>query len=203
MAYGIPPKNTHTMPSGRRAFASDAVGENVTPRAEVVRPGQHADGSERMGTPSEHVHDGSATRKGYADPAGQKYREALRPAPYSTNNAEVHSKNVRRYGKDGSKGNFPHSSTGEQPASLYRSGPASSALAAASRGGPANVVPETVGHVPNSGGKFKHASHSNASMGLHGGMHAPTIPVNHSGARAPDTLPRSSDLRSEIKTDSP
>jgi hypothetical protein len=37
-----------------------------------------------------------------------------------SDNPTVHSKNTRRYGRDGSKGDFPESSTGEQPAKLYR-----------------------------------------------------------------------------------
>jgi len=70
-------------------------------------------------------------------------------------------------------------------------------------GGPANVVAEVVGYKPDGSGQFIRASHPNASRGLHGNSHGPTVPVNHGGPNAPDTLPRSSDLRRETGTDSP
>jgi hypothetical protein len=200
MAYGVPPKNTHTLPAGRRSFAGPAVTDSARRDVTVVRPDVYADGQDRMGTPQSNQHDGSAANKGYQQ--GEKYRAALRPAPYGTSNETVHSKNTKRYGRNPTTGDI-QGSTGEQPASLYRSGPASSALAASSRGGPARPHVEVVGHAPDGSGKFKHATHPNADRGLHGNSHAPTVPVDRGGARAPDTLPRSSDLRKETGTDSP
>jgi hypothetical protein len=95
-------------------------------------------------------------------------------------NASVRSKNTRRYGHDGSKGDFPHSSTGQQPAGPYRDPVAPSQTTIHHVGGPAMRHVETVGHLPNSGGQFAHATHPNADRKLHGGSsntHAPLKPV--------------------------
>jgi hypothetical protein len=158
--------------------------------------------------------------------------ESTRPAGRRTfgesENSTVASKNVRRYGRDGSKGDFPDSSTGEQPARLYRD-PVPPSLPAAHMGRPGRAHQETVGFLPDGSGKFAHASHPEAEAGGVGNAvftHAPLTPTGQAysasggqfgkpqkrppsrsnaarSAQDPRGVPSSGSIRNETGTDSP
>jgi hypothetical protein len=129
--------------------------------------------------------------------------ESTRPAGRTTfgeNNPVVHSKGMRNAERNGFTPSDPRQPS--QPAKQERRDLPGS-IPQRTVGGPAVIAAEVVGYATDGSGKFTRASHPNASRGLHGNSHGPTVPVNHSGANAPDTLPRSSDLRRETGTDSP
>ena len=69
MAYGVPPKSTHTLPPGRRSFAETGP----VPKPQIVRPGKYGDGQDVMGTPSGAEH--RSTGAGYL--SGKAYRRQL------------------------------------------------------------------------------------------------------------------------------
>lgn len=86
---------------------------------------------------------------GHGSPANSTSRE----------NPTVHSKATRRYGHDGGKAAFPHSSTGHQPTkpdAQEFSGPA-----AAVGLQPGKPVSKTVGHAPDGSGRFIEPTHPN------------------------------------------
>src|ERR1700727_1414215 len=122
-------------PAGRRSFAE---GPGVV-KSEIIRPGKHADGQDRDGTPARQEIT-KAANSPYNSAAARRYRLALHGIGDkgtdggtfgSSNNPTVHSKATKRYGKDGSKLEGPtFKSTGEQPAPMHRG----SELAARLRG---------------------------------------------------------------------
>jgi hypothetical protein len=124
MAYGVPPKNTHSLPPGRRGF-SESTKEIVSgSQSEIMRPGTYSDGTARDGTPKGNEHRTFAPGKspGYMDASSKAYRAEIGSAPPSVpNNEVVSSKNDKRFGRQGSKlSGATFKSTGEQPAGQQR-----------------------------------------------------------------------------------
>ncbi|MGO8854408.1 MAG: hypothetical protein ACLQO1_01670 [Steroidobacteraceae bacterium] len=76
-------------------------------------------------------------------------------------NPTVHSKNTKRYGHDGSKGDFPESSTGRQPADIYRDPVPPSVAPVVSHDQVASAHRETVGFAPDGSGHHLPTTHPN------------------------------------------
>lgn len=95
-------------------------------------------------------------------------------------NPQTHSKATRRYGTDGSKGNFPNSSTGSNPARPVglpgRVGVSREHPVMAPRG-------ESVGHATDGSGKFRQPSYPLRSKGAAG------EPQHHQTVHAPRGSP--------------
>ncbi|MGH9643440.1 MAG: hypothetical protein ACRD3Q_13575 [Terriglobales bacterium] len=172
--YGLPPKNTHTLPAGRRSFT-----ETAAKPPDVVRPSHYADGQDQAGTPPGREST-VAGRRAYAD--GAAYRQDLRGStsrgttgrPESKGpNPTVHSKSTKRYGRDGSRlEGATHKSTGDQPAPLDRSDEVPASLPAHHMpGGTAHT--EVVGFAPDGSGRHIPASHPNTQRHV-GGVHQDT-----------------------------
>jgi hypothetical protein len=165
MTYGVPPKSTHTLPPGRRAFADSTHTIVSGSKTDVVRPGKWGDGQDRMGTPSGAEHTG-AGKQGYLGAAGHAHRAALRGDPYGPNNPAVMSKSDKRYGK-----NATH---GEQPATQERRPlPPSIPPSTYTERVPLGGISKRVGW-PGDGKPFVKASHA-ATMRKHSsdGIHDP------------------------------
>lgn len=140
--------NEGSRPAGRRLF-SDHPG--------YVKPGTH-DGLPTAVTPG-------AVRAGrlptYDSAEAQAYREHLRDAPSRRPaNPTVTSKATGKYGVDGSKVDFPYSSTGQQPADMRRhlAGELHSDSPITHVGTITTPHVETVGHQPDGSG-FRRATH--------------------------------------------
>jgi hypothetical protein len=148
--------NKSTLPPGRVAYGQ---GTGVTPRSETIGPGTFSDGQHRDGVDPKNVH--AVTQTQYNDVEAKKHREALRGDPHGKDNPEVHSKNVKRYGPDGSKANFPHSSTGHSPSSP--GGPELGSIPVYHGATPGEPISRTVGWAPDGSGRHLEATHPNAN----------------------------------------
>jgi hypothetical protein len=173
MAYGVPPKSTHSLPPGRRGFAAEPGVEH----SEIVRPGKYGDGQDKMGTPEGAMH--TTARDGrYTDPEAIRLRNAARGVGDrglsggvfgEATNPTVHSKNTKRYGRDGVKlEGAAFKSTGEQPAPLIRGSELAARLRAKDVSRPGEIKSEVVGVT---GGGFKYPSYENSKNHRHTGDH--------------------------------
>jgi hypothetical protein len=109
--------------------------------------------------------------------------ESTRPAGRSTfgDNPPVSSKATKRYGSQGSKSDFPDSSTGENPARIHRDElPASSGARHIGRIGPPRI--EQVGHAVDGSGRWISPTHDRELIGGAIQTHEPLKPqgMNHS-----------------------
>ena len=110
-------------------------------------------------TPSEPTHVQPRGPMGHGAPYNGQQRD----------NPTVHSKSTRRYGHDGSRGDFPNSSTGQQPApGIQPTGHPSLPIGHETRHAKAHS--ETVGHAPDGSGRFIHPTHPNTGAEV-GGDH--------------------------------
>jgi hypothetical protein len=115
MAYGVPPKSTHTLPPGRKAFVDSTHTIVSGSKTDVVRPGKWSDGQDRMGTPAGAEHTGAGKQR-YAD--GVKYRAGLRGVERPQSNDRVSSKGARNARRDGFTPTDPRQPS--QPGTLER-----------------------------------------------------------------------------------
>jgi hypothetical protein len=117
--------------------------------------------------------------KGSTMPPGRRLFGAT---PTNTgSNQPVTSKAVGRYGAQGSKTDFPHSSTGENPAKIHRDElPASAPARHVGHIGPARS--EVVGHAPDGSGRWLKATHDSSLIGNAIETHPPLQPqgMSHS-----------------------
>jgi hypothetical protein len=112
--------------------------------------------SVQHGPPSDYL----AGREGHHAEVGS------RPSQHPEN-LRVASKNDKRYGRGGSKGDFPYSSTGEQPGYVHES-PVPPSLPVRHVGGLGKIQARTVGW-PGDGKPFIDPEHPNSSRKLHTG----------------------------------
>jgi hypothetical protein len=127
---------------------------------DIVRPHKFADGQDAMGTPAANEHRENKT--GYL--AGRKQNAELRGSPHGGTNPTVHSKATERYGRDGSRLDSPHGSTGQQPAVL-QGRQMSSGIHSRDAHAPGKPVHQTVGHAVDGSGRWTDPSYPNASKG--------------------------------------
>ncbi len=186
MAVGWKSENTHTMPTGRRPFASSGATVSVSERPEVIRPGTFSDAQPRMGTPKGRQSTRARSSR-YESPEGRAYRAAHRESVYpggtgrQHDNPPAHSKGRTFHGHPHTPGGARHPGeqarlSGERAAARLYTDPVSPSMAPKTYTERAKPHTEVVGWQPGSGvhRSATHPNHKKHYGGHEGALHANT-----------------------------
>jgi hypothetical protein len=115
MAYGVPPKSTHTLPAARRPFHESTKRIVSGPQSEIIKSGtKYRDGQDRAGVSGEAYTTARDSR--YAEDKG--YRAGLRGGENPRSNERVSSKGARNARRDGFTPSDPRQPS--QPGTIER-----------------------------------------------------------------------------------